>query len=288
MLRDLAELERLDGLPDELLADLGIVQNGSTAPATATEPDPQRKVRHPGRHAHLLGVGGAMRGRGEGKAAILAELRKVNRSDCDPPKSDEEIVALAEDLAARYEPEKLAQYKVTIDDKGRLELPEAQARRRDRPVPVADSVFNLDPSAPDHRRRAPGLARCRGAVELPASQRTAISLRAREPARRTRPVARSARDQRAASDGEVPGFKAERTTRSACSDAARAPKGSRRKRRRSASWTRSWPTRRPLRADHLSNSRPALRGRGRAAAPARRLQRAGALPARQRRRRVRR
>jgi hypothetical protein len=102
-LRDLAKLETLDRLPEQLLADLGIAENGA-APAAATEPDPQRKVRPPGRHGHLLGIAGAMRSRGETEKAILAELRRINKRDCEPPKPDEDVVALAKDVADRYEP----------------------------------------------------------------------------------------------------------------------------------------------------------------------------------------
>ena len=77
-LRELAEADDLDRLPHGLQVDLGLVENGKPdeLPEVATpaleveteperepvsEPDERRKFTHPGRHAHLLGVAGAMR-----------------------------------------------------------------------------------------------------------------------------------------------------------------------------------------------------------------------------------
>ncbi len=111
VLRDLTETETLERLPPELLVDLGIAKNG--IPDPAEEPHPQRKVRHPGRHAHLLGIAGAMRGRGETEKAILKELRRVNKAVCEPPKPDEDLIALARDLTRRYEETAETRYEVT-------------------------------------------------------------------------------------------------------------------------------------------------------------------------------
>jgi uncharacterized protein YjiS (DUF1127 family) len=113
-LRELSELEDLDQLPDQLLADLGISENGAEPdvaaqgtgiPEPATEPDERVKIRHPGRYAHLFHLGCAMRGRGEDDKAILKELRRVNKAECEPPKPDDAVAALAKDVAARYEPD---------------------------------------------------------------------------------------------------------------------------------------------------------------------------------------
>lgn len=43
-----------------------------------------------------------MRGRGEQEPPILAELRRVNAADCEPPKPDEDVVKLAADIGGRY------------------------------------------------------------------------------------------------------------------------------------------------------------------------------------------
>ena len=132
-LRDLAEAEDLERLPHDLLVDLGIVKNGT--PPAASEPDPQRKITHPGRHAHLLGIAGAMRGRGEEEAAILKELRRVNKHDCQPPKPDEVVVSLAKDVTTRYEPDPdRFRVKFTDDKVPKLVLP---------PVPEPDDMAGL-------------------------------------------------------------------------------------------------------------------------------------------------
>lgn len=147
-LRDLAEAEDLERLPRELLIDLGIAETGTPAPPT--EPDERRKVRHPGRHAYLLGIAGAMRGRGEEERAVLAELRRVNKLDCDPPKPDQEVVALAKDVAARYEPDP-DRFRVTFTDDRtpKLVLPKIPPRD-DTPGLCGwlTSVFHLDPDHP--------------------------------------------------------------------------------------------------------------------------------------------
>jgi hypothetical protein len=96
-LRDLSRLVSIDALPEELAADLGLIK---APPAAAPKRRP--KITHPGRYAHLLKIAGAMRGRGHGEADILAELRRVNAADCQPPKPDEDVRALAADIATRY------------------------------------------------------------------------------------------------------------------------------------------------------------------------------------------
>ncbi|MEK6250662.1 MAG: bifunctional DNA primase/polymerase [Actinomycetota bacterium] len=97
-LRDPAELEDLEQLPVELLQDLGILE----ANGNASRDQRRGKVEHPGRHAYLLRIGSAMAGRGEGHAAIHAELHRVNKCDCEPPKPDPYVDTLARDLFERY------------------------------------------------------------------------------------------------------------------------------------------------------------------------------------------
>jgi hypothetical protein len=104
VLRDLGAVVPIGALPEELALDLGLVREAASPLTAETPPTPRRrgKITHPGRHAHLHRIGFGMRGRGEQEAAILAELRRVNEADCEPPKPDEDVVKLAADMAGRY------------------------------------------------------------------------------------------------------------------------------------------------------------------------------------------
>lgn len=56
------------------------------------------------RHPAMLSLAGAMRRQGADKATITAALLEFNHERCDPPKDDEEVRALAADVAGRYAP----------------------------------------------------------------------------------------------------------------------------------------------------------------------------------------
>jgi hypothetical protein len=62
------------------------------------------EIHQPGRHRALLSLAGTMRRRGLGAIEITAALRETNRLRCKPPLPDDEVVALAEDVARRYDP----------------------------------------------------------------------------------------------------------------------------------------------------------------------------------------
>jgi hypothetical protein len=102
-MRDLGDLEDISVLPEQLQVDLGLKDGvpSPTAESTARPPGAHVEssssgaVTHPGRHRHLMHIACAMRGRGEGHEAILAELRWHNAHDCVPPKSDEHVEELA-------------------------------------------------------------------------------------------------------------------------------------------------------------------------------------------------
>jgi hypothetical protein len=119
-LRDLSALVPITELLEELATDLGLVE-APDAPATG------EKVTHPGRHTYLFNIGCAMRGRGEDEAAILAELRHVNATQCEPPKADEDVRALAADIAERDRPDAGSGRPA----EGKLRLP---------PTPTVDDV----------------------------------------------------------------------------------------------------------------------------------------------------
>jgi hypothetical protein len=98
-LRDLAELEPIDALPNDLAELLGLLANGS-APS---EPARSRKTISEGdRHEKLLSIGCAMRARGHERDAIAAELHKENRERCRPPEDAAVIDSLADDIVRRY------------------------------------------------------------------------------------------------------------------------------------------------------------------------------------------
>jgi hypothetical protein len=105
-LRDLSELEPIGILPEDMAAALGLLGQEALdelAPDSDKAQHSSDGKFHTGhRHRHLLEVAGAMAGRGLGEAEILAELRRVNQRDCVPPKDDDQLVALASDVASRY------------------------------------------------------------------------------------------------------------------------------------------------------------------------------------------
>jgi hypothetical protein len=79
---------------------LGLTANGSrgsAAPIAERIPEGQR-------YPALRSLAGTMRRRGMGGAEILAALRETNRLRCNPPLGEDEIAALAVDIAERYEP----------------------------------------------------------------------------------------------------------------------------------------------------------------------------------------
>lgn len=56
------------------------------------------------RHRHLLRLGAAMRRVGAGEPSILAALEAENMARCSPPKDDQHVRELAEDIVRRWPP----------------------------------------------------------------------------------------------------------------------------------------------------------------------------------------
>ncbi len=71
----------------------------------ARSPVPEGAIPGGGRRSALLKVAGAMRKVGAGVAAIEAALRSMNAERCSPPLGDDEVTALAHDVANRYSPD---------------------------------------------------------------------------------------------------------------------------------------------------------------------------------------
>lgn len=71
--------------------------NGAAAPLPDVLPQGQRRPA-------LLSLAGSMRRRGASAQAILSALRAENDVRCQPPLSDQEVEAIALDVARRYEP----------------------------------------------------------------------------------------------------------------------------------------------------------------------------------------
>jgi putative DNA primase/helicase len=72
---------------------------GAPAPADGSRLGPGA------RHDHLMRLACAMRRRGAYEETILAALRAENAARCEPPHSDDKLVALAADIYARYAPD---------------------------------------------------------------------------------------------------------------------------------------------------------------------------------------
>ncbi len=68
-------------------------------------PVPEGAIPVGSRRSALLKVAGAMRKVGAGVAAIEAALRSTNAERCSPPLDDDEVTALAHDVANRYSPD---------------------------------------------------------------------------------------------------------------------------------------------------------------------------------------
>ena len=99
----------------------------------------------------------------------MKELRRVNKADCEPPKPDADVVALANDVAERYVPD---DYRVSYDEKGRLKLP-AKPDHDDRLALCAwlTGTFELDVSHPIIAARRYGERRARScsSASVPAT-----------------------------------------------------------------------------------------------------------------------
>ena len=128
-LRDLSDLDPISALPDDMAAALGLLgaeELDELAGEASSNGKSQRsddgKYLTGHRHRHLLEVGGAMAGRGRDEEEIRAELRRVNLADCEPPKDDEQVVAIARDVAERYGTAPPAQDEQIRADRQRLEI----------------------------------------------------------------------------------------------------------------------------------------------------------------------
>lgn len=97
---ELVDLEELTGdLPDA-------PANATTAAArsAAQASGGQVPVHH--RHNYLFPMACSMRGRGLSEEWILAELRRVNETECRPPLGDREVTYLVHDVVKRYVPDR--------------------------------------------------------------------------------------------------------------------------------------------------------------------------------------
>jgi hypothetical protein len=66
------------------------------------------------RHNHLRSLAGKLRHHGAAKETIVAALLAENAARCVPPKPDDEVIRLAEDIADRYDPDVLATVHVKL------------------------------------------------------------------------------------------------------------------------------------------------------------------------------
>lgn len=76
-----------------------LVRLASKDDSTPSRPNVSRSIPDGTRNQDLFEIGSAMRGRGEEYASILAELRRVNASQCVPPLDDAEVVKIAKNAA---------------------------------------------------------------------------------------------------------------------------------------------------------------------------------------------
>jgi hypothetical protein len=108
-LRDLGDLEPIESLPPELASTLGLNDGGpeqqqleTPARRTGASSPAGGKITHPGRYNFLFKVACGMRGDGYEHDAILERLRNLNLERCEPPKPDQEVLALVADVVKRY------------------------------------------------------------------------------------------------------------------------------------------------------------------------------------------
>ena len=98
----LAENEKWCEPPLAPLPTWVIARLSSTS--TIQQPITEDAIPEGKRHATLLSLGGAMVSKGMSVEAIEAALLAENEKWCEPPLPSDEVVELANDLAARYEP----------------------------------------------------------------------------------------------------------------------------------------------------------------------------------------
>jgi hypothetical protein len=105
-LRDLADVDPISVLPEPMSAALGLLGADALADLGIEGEENARGADgrfHKGhRHRHLVEVASAMAGRGHSEAEILAELRRVNETDCEPAHGDAHVRETAADIHARY------------------------------------------------------------------------------------------------------------------------------------------------------------------------------------------
>jgi len=85
------------------LSDFAHLPRVSAPAAPVREGGPRGKIGEGHRHHELLSLAGSLRRRGLSHDTILAALREMNETQCDPPKSDAEIEKIAGD-ASGWEP----------------------------------------------------------------------------------------------------------------------------------------------------------------------------------------
>ncbi len=89
--------EQVAPLPAWVAALLSESERPQASESSAGEQIPEGQ-----RHAHLLRLAGKLRAAGCDERTITAALLAENASRCDPPKSENEVCALAHDVALRY------------------------------------------------------------------------------------------------------------------------------------------------------------------------------------------
>jgi hypothetical protein len=111
--------------PQWLLRELapGKPSNGHAAALAEGE-----RIPEGGRHTRLVSLGGTMRRRGMGQAAIEAALLAENQERCDPPLDDSEVCGIANRLT-QYEP---------AEEPQRIKDPNGQPEYRWNPFPIQE------------------------------------------------------------------------------------------------------------------------------------------------------
>jgi hypothetical protein len=84
----------------------------------AEQPGGDAPVPEGHRHKHLVRLAGTLKHRGASKEAIVAALLAENAARCRPPLPDDEVIAKAEDVADRYDPDPLAGVRVKLPGGG--------------------------------------------------------------------------------------------------------------------------------------------------------------------------
>lgn len=98
-------------------------------PARTLPPTDGELITEGGRNNYLTSVAGAMRKRGVDEAPILAALKAINETRCDPPLAEMEIESIARSIC-RYAPDEFTAVTIRVSEPGRLPEPGPDGRPR--------------------------------------------------------------------------------------------------------------------------------------------------------------